>query len=70
MNNSKKYSVLIVEDENDLRNLYAQKIKEEGYKVLTAQSGNEALKIVDQTTVHIVISDIRMPDGDGIGIFS
>jgi two-component system, NtrC family, response regulator len=70
LNNSKKYSVLIVEDENDLRNLYAQKIKEEGYKVLTAQSGNEALKIVDQTTVHIVISDIRMPDGDGIGIFS
>jgi CheY-like chemotaxis protein len=66
MSNPSDYTVLVVDDEEELRDLVAFDIEDEGFKVLKAGSGNEALSIVEKSTVHIIVSDIRMPDGDGI----
>ena len=61
-----KHTVLIVDDEAELRDAIAFDFQRKGYSVLQAGSGNEALGILEKTLVHVVISDVRMPNGDGI----
>lgn len=60
------FTILIVDDEADLREAVAFDFKRKGYTVLTAESGNSALKLAQSNKVDLIISDIRMPDGDGI----
>jgi len=61
-----KIKVLVVDDEEDLLEVSALNIEIEGHEVFTASSGNNALKFLDTTDVDLVISDIRMADGDGV----
>ena len=62
-------TVLIVDDEPSLRELLREVFSlERTGRILTASSGNEALKIIRTTKVDAVISDVRMPDGDGIAL--
>lgn len=58
--------ILIVEDEQNQRELYTTELEEEGYKVDQAADGEEAVKMVGKTKYDLVILDIRMPDMDGI----
>jgi CheY-like chemotaxis protein len=64
--NSKDSTILIVDDEPDLRDAIAFEFKRKGFNVLTAGNGREALAVLSKQTVQIVLSDVRMPDGDGI----
>jgi DNA-binding NarL/FixJ family response regulator len=57
--------LLIVDDEPDLLRAVATCLRAEGYDVVTAQSGAEALLRVAETLPDLVISDIRMPGMDG-----
>jgi len=57
---------LIVDDEDDLRDAIAFDFKRKGYRVLTAASGREAFGMVEQNNVDVILSDVRMPKGDGI----
>lgn len=66
MRDRSKYTILVVDDEEDLRENIATLIEFSGYKVLTAAGGNEAIKIIKTQQINFVISDIRMPDGSGI----
>ncbi|MCP3905073.1 MAG: sigma-54-dependent Fis family transcriptional regulator [Planctomycetes bacterium] len=59
-------SVLIVEDEQVLRESLAGLLEEEGYEVLQAADGNEAHTIVLDRPVDLVLSDVRMPGMDGM----
>lgn len=61
--------VLIVDDEFNSRTLLAQLFQEEGYSSETAENGSVALKILENTTFDILITDIRMPVIDGIELF-
>ena len=61
--------VLIVDDEFNSRTLLAQLFQEEGYSTETAENGSVALKILENTTFDILITDIRMPVIDGIELF-
>jgi len=61
-------SVLIVEDENVLRESLAELLAEEGYEVLQAQNGKVAYDLVLQRPVDVVLSDIHMPEMDGISL--
>jgi DNA-binding NtrC family response regulator len=61
--------VLIVDDELNSRTLLAQLFHEEGYSADTAENGSVALKILENTTFDILITDIRMPVLDGIELF-
>lgn len=61
-------SVLAVEDEADLRDLLKEDLEAEGYDVVTASDGQEALEILANFVPDIVISDISMPILDGFGL--
>jgi CheY-like chemotaxis protein len=59
-------TILIVEDDNNQRLLYEQELKLEGYKIVTASDGKEALEKVQEQLPDIIIMDINMPKMDGI----
>jgi DNA-binding NtrC family response regulator len=60
--------VLIVEDDDILREFLAQSCLDEGASVLRANCGDEAFKIVKENRIDVVVSDIRMPRGDGVSL--
>jgi two-component system, cell cycle sensor histidine kinase and response regulator CckA len=59
--------VLLVEDEEVVRNFAARALKRQGYKVLEASSGVEALEVMEKHKgkIDIVVSDVVMPEMDG-----
>ena len=59
------YSLLIVEDDPTLLELLANDFKNEGGQIDTALSGQEAIKMVVQKKYDFIVSDMRMPNGDG-----
>ena len=63
---SRKSYLLIVDDETELSDCLKDRFELEGFNVLTAASGNEAFEIYKQNDICAVISDVRMPNGDGI----
>ena len=63
-----RYNILIVDDDNEIRELIEIYLKNEGYNVLTASDGNECLDIMDMTHVHLVVLDIIMPGIDGMEV--
>jgi DNA-binding NtrC family response regulator len=58
-------TILVVDDELMMRKLLAKILSREGYNVVTAESGTEALETLNNQKVHIVISDMKMPEMDG-----
>ena len=60
--------ILVVEDEADLVVTYDRLLRREGYRVVTAASLAEGLRAIESSKPALVISDLRLPDGDGIGI--
>jgi two-component system, OmpR family, alkaline phosphatase synthesis response regulator PhoP len=58
-------TVLVVDDEKDIRDLIAYNLSKEGFAVLTAADGNEALSKVAQSKVHVIVLDVMMPGMDG-----
>ena len=63
-------TVLIAEDEEDIRLLLEQWLTPMGHSVLTARNGTEALKLAGAHAVDLVITDILMPDGDGLTVIN
>lgn len=66
MTDLKKYTILVVDDDIDLRELMYSMFAMQGFHVLSADSGNSAFEIVKKDPVHLIVSDMRMPNGDGI----
>ncbi len=60
--------ILVVDDSESTLALLAQILREEGHTVFTAASGTRALEILQQEPVELVITDIYMPDPDGIEV--
>lgn len=58
-------TVLIVDDDDDLREIFEMVVSQAGYRSLCAGSGNEGLRIFKENQVDLVVSDVKMPDGDG-----
>jgi signal transduction histidine kinase len=59
-------SILLVDDEEGIRKVLGISLSDMGYKVLTAENGKEALQIFKKARPRIVITDIKMPEMDGI----
>lgn len=59
-------SILIVDDEEQLKDLIAAILSGAGYKVFATENGEDALKILDGHDVDLIITDIIMPDMEGI----
>jgi len=58
--------LLIVEDEETLRDLYEEELADEGYQVATASNGVEAMECIKNDGIDLIIMDISMPEMDGI----
>ncbi len=63
------YTVVVTDDEENVRVLLKELLEEEGYKVLTAKNGKEAVDIVSKIEPDCVLLDVRMPVLDGMGAF-
>jgi two-component system response regulator PilR (NtrC family) len=63
---SQPASILVVDDEPDLRTLYELTLLREGYRVETAADVAEARQLLAQNRYEVVITDMRLPDGFGM----
>lgn len=59
------FTVMVVEDDNNTRRLTADVLEENGYKAVLAKDGIEALEIMDEKHIDLIIMDIMMPRMDG-----
>jgi DNA-binding NtrC family response regulator len=59
-------TILIIDDEKKLSQLLSRIIELEGYKVLLAHTGKDGLKVLSQEDVLVVISDVKLPDVNGV----
>jgi len=64
----KKYRILVVDDEVDIRSSLSDYLESEGFNVLSAENGKQALSVFNDNTIDLVISDLVMPELDGIGL--
>jgi two-component system response regulator PilR (NtrC family) len=60
--------ILVVDDEQSLRELLAIVLRREGYEVLLAENGRVAVDIIEREPVDVLISDINMPDMSGVEV--
>jgi DNA-binding response OmpR family regulator len=60
--------VLLVDDDVAFRKALAFDFKRKGFNVLHACSGDEAWEVVQKSEIHLVITDIRMPNGNGVDL--
>ena len=58
--------ILIVDDEEMICNIMSRRLTREGYLCVTAQNGKEALRHFYKDSFSLIISDIKMPEMDGI----
>lgn len=70
MGNLENVKVLVVDDEDLLREILVEAFELQGAKVDHAESGNKAFEKVKNQNYDLILSDIRMPDGDGISLFT
>lgn len=64
----KKATVLIVDDEKDLQELLSYNLSAEGYDIITAETGEKALKITRQKMPDLIILDLMLPGIDGLDV--
>lgn len=63
-----KPTILVVDDEKEIRELIEIYLKNEGYNVITAEDGLQALEIVKKNTIHLIVLDVMLPNIDGIQV--
>jgi two-component system response regulator AtoC len=63
---NKRGTVLLAEDEEDLRDLLAIEVAEAGYDVMAVSSGAAAVEAIQRNKVDLVITDYKMPGMDGL----
>lgn len=63
-----KSKILVVDDEKEIRNLLEIYLLNEGYDVIKAEDGKEALSILDKEDIKLMVLDIMMPGIDGLEV--
>jgi len=59
-------TILIIDDEENLRKLLVRVIELEGYTVYQAGTVKDGLKVLSKESINVVVSDVKLPDGNGI----
>jgi DNA-binding NtrC family response regulator len=62
------YSVLVVDDESEIRLLYRTELEDGGYKVYEASGSDECFKILEKEKIDVVLLDIKLKGESGIDI--
>ncbi|RLA03780.1 MAG: hypothetical protein DRQ47_04550 [Gammaproteobacteria bacterium] len=63
-------TILVVDDETALRHLANDLLTEQGYRIFTANSANQALKVLEKESIDLLLSDVIMPEMDGYQLAS
>jgi len=63
-----KAKILVVDDELGIRILLEEVLKEEGYKVLTAETGKQALDIIKGNLINLIVIDYKLPIVNGVDV--
>ena len=63
----KNYNILIIDDEKSQRDILQGYLAKKGYKVFTAESGSQGIKIINENLVDIVLSDYQDAGNDRAG---
>jgi CheY-like chemotaxis protein len=67
---ARRITVLVVDDEQGIREVAEAILSLAGYRVLTAANGHEAIQIIAAETIDLLFTDIRMPGMDGFDLAS
>ncbi|MDH5742996.1 MAG: response regulator, partial [Candidatus Aminicenantes bacterium] len=65
---SKREKILVVDDSPDTLEVLQRNLESKGYNVLTAAGAVEAIKILESMPVDLVITDLKMPEVDGLSL--
>ena len=60
------YNILVVDDDKEIVGAIEIYLKNEGYNILKAYNGKEALDLVNKNDIHLILLDIMMPEKDGL----
>lgn len=60
--------ILIIEDDSFLQGLEANKLRKNGYEIITASSGEEAMQKIAESGISLVLLDLLLPEFDGFNI--
>jgi len=63
-----RFAVLVVEDDAAMREFLVESLTEEGYRVDAASDGREGVRLIRGRQIDLVVSDLRMPDMDGLDL--
>lgn len=63
-------TVLIVDDNEENRDILSRRLKSDGFKTIIAIDGKEAMELLNENIVHVVLLDIMMPEVDGFTLLS
>lgn len=61
-------TILVVDDSASLRQVVAMTLKGEGYEVIEGCDGKDALSKLDGRKIHLIVSDLNMPNMDGLSL--
>ena len=61
-------SILVVEDDAGLQNLLRKLLSQEGHQVTVVGSGQEAIRVAQEIPVHVLVTDLKLPDIDGLDV--
>ena len=64
-----KATILVIDDEETIRSLFKETLKEAGHRVITAEIASEGLELVKQNDFDLVFLDLKMPGMDGAELF-
>jgi two-component system, response regulator, stage 0 sporulation protein F len=59
-------TILVADDDRNLRRLYKAELEAEGYRIMLAENGLQATDIIERENPDLVVMDIRMPEVDGL----
>ena len=63
-------NILVVDDKDSMRNMLTETLHEEGYRVDSASSGKKALDLIQNKSYDLVLTDLKMPDIDGLQVLA
>jgi len=59
-------TILVVDDSNSIRQVVAMTLRSKGYEVVEGCDGKDAMKHLDGKKIHLIVSDLNMPNMDGL----
>ena len=60
--------IMVVDDEEHIRLLYSEELREAGYEVVTVESGHKLLERIEEERPDLIVLDIKMVDYDGLDL--